>query len=97
MAVYPMPSLTTLLSLSFQRRGEGNDFRMFQPGDPNNPSFPSGVVETTVGLGLGLEWELPRNSSIGGNVVYAQIQNLNHQPDVDQWTSSVFIHLTWNL
>lgn len=96
-AVYPMPSLTTAVSFSLRRRGEGNDYRMFQLGDDINPSFPSGVVENTIGLGLGVEWELPRNSSVGGSVVRARVTNVDHQPDNDEWTTSVFVHLTWNL
>jgi hypothetical protein len=96
-AVYPIPSLTTILSFSFKRVGEGNDYRMFQPGDDPTPKFPSGVVEKTFGLGLGFEWALKRNSSIGANVVQARVENIGHQPDKDDWTTSVFIHLTWNL
>jgi hypothetical protein len=97
MAVYPIPSLTTLLSLSFERRGEGNDWRQFEEGDDPNPKFPSGVVEKTYGFGLGLEWELRGNSSIGASVIQGRVENINHQPDVDDWTTSVFMHLTWNL
>ena len=97
MELYPIPSLTTTLSLTLQRRGEGNDYRMFQPGDPTNPPFPSGVVERIAGVGLGIEWELPRNSSVGARVVQAHVDNLNHIDGVSEWTTSVFMHLTWNL
>jgi hypothetical protein len=97
LAVYPMPSLTTLLSFSFERRGEGNDWRQFIEGDDPNPKFPSGVVEKTYGYGLGLEWELRGNSSIGANIVQARVKNVAHQQDVDDWLTSVFMHVTWNL
>jgi hypothetical protein len=97
MAFYPIPSLTTLLSLSYLRRGEGNDWRRFVEGDETNPKFPSGVVEKTFAFGLELEWELRGDSSVGASVTQGRVVNLNHQPDVDDWTTSVFMHLTWNL
>ncbi len=97
MAVYPIPSLTTLLSFSLERRGEGNDWRQFVAGDDPNPKFPSGVVEKTYGYGLGLEWELRGNSSIGVNFIQARVKNVAHQQDIDDWLTSVFMHVTWNL
>ena len=97
MAVYPIPSLTTLLSFSLERRGEGNDWRQFVAGDDPNPKFPSGVVEKTYGYGLGLEWELRGNSSIGARFIQARVENVAHQQDIDDWLTSVFMHVTWNL
>jgi hypothetical protein len=96
-AVYPRANLTTSVAFTFRRRGEGNDYRAFQTGDDINLPFPSGVVEQTAGVGLGVEWELPRNSRIGGNVVQARVRNVDHQSGVDDWTTSVFLHFTWNL
>jgi hypothetical protein len=96
-AVYPAPSLTTALSFSMRRRGEGNDYRAFPEGSDINPPFPSGVVEKTMSVGLAVEWALPRHSSIGGNVVQSRVENVGHQSGDDRWTTSVSIHLTWNL
>jgi hypothetical protein len=48
-------------------------------------------------FGLGFEWVLKGNSSVGANVVQARVENIDHEPDTDEWTTSVFIHLTWNL
>lgn len=95
--VYPIPSLTTNLTFQMARRGQGNDWQMFETGDPVDPPFPSGVVQTTVGFGLGVEWELRGNSSLGASVFQAHVDNLDHQPDDDEWTTSVLVHLTWDL
>jgi hypothetical protein len=97
MAVYPIPSLTTALSFSLQRRGEGNDWRMFEEGDDINPEFPSGVVEKTYGFGLSIEWELKGDSSIGATILQAYVENIAHVPDKNDWTTSMFMHVTWNL
>lgn len=94
---YPVPSLAATVSFSLSRRGEGNDFRIFQTGDDAYPSFPSGVVEKTYAYGAGVEWVFKGNSSAGADVVWSRVQNIDHQAGRDEWTTGVRVHFNWDL
>jgi hypothetical protein len=87
-AFYPRADLVLTLGLFSERRGEGNDLRPFQPGDPVNPKFPSGVVQRTRGWLVRARWELPRNSWIEGSYSRAHVSNLSHVPDLDETTDA---------
>ena len=94
---FPLPRLTATVLFSSFRRGEGNDFRAFRPGDEHDPRFPSGVVERTTSLGLRLAWEFDGNSLATAEVVRARVKNENHVPGADDWRTAVRILLRWNL
>jgi hypothetical protein len=78
--VFPLPDVTTSLRIAYRRRGEGNDWRSFEEGvDDPYPAFPSGVVEQTFRLELGLKWELDGNSVAGVDLGWARVKNKNNQ------------------
>lgn len=82
--VFPRANLITRAIVRGERRGEGNDMRAWQPGDPTNPPFPSGVVERTRTYGLSARWEFDRNQWIQAGYGYWQRFNVDHQSDVDE-------------
>jgi len=94
---FPLPRLTATVFFSLLRRGEGNDFRTFQPGDEHDPSFPSGVVERTTSLGLRLAWVFDGNSLATAEIVRTQVRNENHVLGADDWRTAARVLLRWNL
>jgi hypothetical protein len=94
---FPRPQLTTTVSFSSLRRGEGNGFKPFQPGDDHAPSFPSGVVERTTSFGFGLSWEFDGNSLARAEFFRARVKNENHVRGADDWKTAIRISLRWNL
>ncbi len=68
-------TVTALFSL--RRRGEGNDFRKFDDGLDPFPPFPSGEVERTTRIGLGLLWEIRGGSSLEAVVEHSVVDNRN--------------------
>jgi hypothetical protein len=89
--------VTATLSFAAARRGDGGAFINFVEGMDPYPPFPSGTVEKTLSLGGGLEWELPRNSSAGFDVQRIRIENQGNAVTPSDWSTSVRIHLTWDL
>ena len=94
---YPLPRLTATALFAYLRRGEGNDFRTFHPGDPYAPPFPSGVVERTTSFGLALAWEFDGNSLATGEFVRSRVENADHVAGADEWRNAVRFLLRWNL
>ncbi|MDH3197487.1 MAG: hypothetical protein OEO21_04525 [Candidatus Krumholzibacteria bacterium] len=94
---FPLPRLTATALFSFLRRGEGNDFRAFHPGDDHAPPFPSGVVERTTSFGLALAWEFDGNSLARAEFVRSRVENEGHVPGADEWRNAVRVVLRWNL
>ncbi len=93
---YPRPQVTTTLSFFFQRRGEGNDFRRFEPPLDPSPSFPSGIVEKTHSFGYAIEWELPGNSLLAIEGRHAYITRMDHDPGERGWRTELRGHLQWD-
>jgi hypothetical protein len=85
---YPYPTVVLTAGVFSQRLGEGNDLRPYEPGDPIDPPFPSGVVQKTLGWDLKARWELPRNSWIEGYYSSASLSNLSHQSGRDETTDA---------
>jgi hypothetical protein len=94
---FPLPRLTTTALFSLLRRGEGDDFRAFHPGDPWAPEFPSGVVEETTSFGLAAAWEFDGNSLAAAEVVRSRVENEGHVSGADEWRTAARITLRWNL
>ncbi|NIO28605.1 MAG: hypothetical protein GTO29_08630 [Candidatus Latescibacteria bacterium] len=94
--VFPLPRLTTSLLFASLRRGEGNGFRAFEPGDDPSPRFPSGVVERTTSLKLRVVWAFDGNSHASAEIARALIENENHVPGADVWRTSLRFIVRWN-
>jgi hypothetical protein len=94
---FPLPRLTATLLFSLLRRGEGDDFRAFHPGDDHAPPFPSGVVERTTSFGLAFAWEFDGNSLARAELVRSRVENEGHVPGADDRRTAAHIVLRWNL
>jgi hypothetical protein len=85
---YPHPTVIASAALFSERLGEGNDMRPYQAGEPVHPTFPSGVVQSTLGWGVSVRWELPRNSWIEGDFSRAKISDIAHVRGQDRTTNA---------
>jgi hypothetical protein len=72
---YPLAAVTVSGFVSHLRRGEGNDWRAHTRDLDPSPPFPSGVVEKTLTVGLGLLWELNRNSRVSIEISHSTVGN----------------------
>ena len=93
---YPHATVILTGGVFSERRGEGNDMRNYQPGDPANPPFPSGVVQRTFGGVVKVRWELRRNSWIEGGYSRAKISNVAHIKDNDEITDAFRVVVRWD-
>ncbi|MEE9270048.1 MAG: hypothetical protein V3V49_07280 [Candidatus Krumholzibacteria bacterium] len=94
--LYPRPDVVSTLSFFYQRRGEGNDFRRFEPGLDASPPFPLGVVEKTYSFGYRVLWELAAGSLIGVNVRHEYVRNSDHVRGANGWRTAVRADLRWD-
>jgi hypothetical protein len=94
--VYPRPDVASTLSFFYQRRGEGNDFRRFEPGFDASPPFPLGVVEKTYSFGYRVLWELAAGSVLGVDVRHDYVRNSDHVRGANGWRTAVRGHVTWD-
>jgi hypothetical protein len=96
--VYPLPDVTTSLRLAYRRRGEGSDWRVFEEGSGEDPypPFPSGVVEKTFRIELGLKWELAGNSEARVDLGWTKVQNRDNQPGVTEDDPSIRFFARWD-
>jgi hypothetical protein len=85
---YPRGDVVLSGVLFSERIGEGNDLQAYEPGDPIDPPFPSGVVQRSRGWTVRVRWEAPRNSWVEGSYSRARITNIAHDPDDDQTTNA---------
>jgi hypothetical protein len=91
------PDVTVTALFSLRRRGEGNDFRMFDEGLDPFPPFPSGEVERTAAYGLGLRWEIRGGSSIEAFVEHDVVDGRNHVSGANDEGTAVRASLLWDL
>ncbi|UCH84040.1 MAG: hypothetical protein JSW50_16700 [Candidatus Latescibacterota bacterium] len=95
--LFPRPEVTTSLRLAYRRRGEGNDWRRFEEGvDDPSPPFPSGVVEQTFRVEIGVKWELDGNSVAGFDAGWAWVQNQYNEPGVNRDDPLVRLFASWD-
>ncbi len=85
---YPHPVVIVTAAVFSDRLGEGNDLRPYEPGEPIDPPFPSGVIQRTLGWSVNVRWELPRNSWLEGFYGRAKVSNITHDPDYNETTDS---------
>lgn len=94
---FPWPSVTATAFAAFQRRGEGNDYRIHEEGRDPTPPFPSGVVERTTSFGVGAVWELDGGSSLGVDLEHAVVKNRDHSTGHDDESTLIRAFVTWDL
>ena len=67
------------LSLAYTRKGEGSIFLPYdEEGGPLNPPFPSGVVEKTLEIKLGIDYKFRRNFHLGAEIGQMLRDNVDH-------------------
>ena len=67
------------LSIDYIRKGEGSIFVAYEDeGGSTNPAFPSGVVEKTIEIKLGIDYKFRRNFHIGAEVGRLLRDNVDH-------------------
>ncbi len=93
---FARPNVTTSAFVSYGRRGQGNDYRRHEPELDPTPPFPSGVVEKTTVIGVGLLWELAGNSSAGFDVEYDTVENQTHVTGKNDESTMIRVFLTWD-
>lgn len=91
--VYPRANVFARGAVIGERRGEGNDFRSFTPGDPVDPPFPSGVTQRTRTFAAELRWEFDRNQWVRGVYGFTQGHNLGHVLGADENSHSFRVEL----
>jgi len=73
------------IRFEYIRKGEGSIYLPYeQEGGDWNPPFPSGVVEKTIDLRIGLEYVIQRNIHVQGEVGQMFQQNIAHVLDDDE-------------
>jgi hypothetical protein len=66
-------------SINYKRKGEGSIFIPFEDeGGSINPPFPSGVVEKTLEIKLGIDYRFRRNLYLGIEIGQARRDNIDH-------------------
>jgi hypothetical protein len=95
--VFPRANLAVTAGAFGRRVGEGNDVRGFATGDERNPPFPSGVVETILGLDLAARWEFDGDSWVAVTYLHATAENPGNLPVADDDTDAFRLEIRWDL
>ena len=73
------------LEIDFIRKGEGSIYLPYEvEGGPNNPPFPSGIVERTFEIRCGIDYTLKKRFYVRGNLGKVYMYNADHIPDNDR-------------
>jgi hypothetical protein len=73
------------LEINFIRKGEGSIYLPYEvEGGPINPSFPSGIVETTFEIRCGIDYTLKKRFNVRGSLGRMYKYNADHIPDYDR-------------
>ena len=96
--VYPRANWPVSAGVFGGRIGEGNDLRRFvlHVDDPN-PPFPSGIVETSLGLRASTRWELPRDRWIAAEYTHVNADNRGHVPGRDDSSGAFHVEIRWRI
>jgi len=66
-------------SIGYIRKGEGSiDLSYEEEGGPINPPFPSGVIEKTLEIRLGVDYKFRRNFHLGAEIGRMLRDNVDH-------------------
>ncbi len=95
--VFPRADLAITAGAFGTRIGEGRDVRAFQPGDDANPSFPSGVVDETLGFNLGARYELAGDSWVALSYAHASATNRGNVSGDDPVTDAFRLEIRWDI
>lgn len=95
--LFPLAAMPVTLGIEGTRRGEGNDFRKFTAGMDPFPPFPSGTVETTLGIDVRVKWELDGGSGLEGFWRWQTVDNRDHIAGAGNDDTSFFLSLLWDL
>lgn len=94
---YPQKTIVVTAAVFAERRGEGNTrFRAhFRPENPY-PTFPSGVVQKSLGGGIELVWELARNSRVSAHYSGVTVRNQGHVDGLDGDADAFRLAVSWD-
>jgi hypothetical protein len=96
--VFPRANLRVSLALFGGRAGEGNPIRDFELGqDDAEPPFPSGVVQKTLGFGIGARWELDGNSWLEAAYAHQSADNRTNLAGNDESTDAFRVEIRWDI
>jgi hypothetical protein len=97
-ALYPRANWRVSLGVFGGRTGEGNDVRAFAFGvDDRNPPFPSGVVETDIGVRAGTRWEFPGNRWVALEYAHVSADDRGHVAGVNEATDAFRVEIRWDI
>ncbi len=83
--VFPRPNLRVSATAYGMRLGAGNPIRDFVIGsDDPTPPFPSGVVQKSLGFGVGVRWELSGNSWLEAAYAHESADNRENVAGQDE-------------
>jgi hypothetical protein len=96
--VYPRANWRVSVGAFGGRIGEGNDVRRFDVHtDDTSPPFPSGVVETDIGLRAGTRWELGGNRWIAAEYAHVSADNRGHVSGADDSSDGFRLEIRWDI
>jgi predicted porin len=79
------------------RIGEGRDVQPFEPGDDENPPFPSGVVDKTLGVNVGAQYEFAGDSWVAVTYAHALATNRGNVAGDDPVTDAFRLEIRWDI
>jgi hypothetical protein len=95
--VFPRGNLRVEAAAFGVRLGEGNPVRTFELGvDDPTPSFPSGVVQKTIGFEIAARWELEGNSWLEAAWSHQSADNRAHVSGDDETTDAFRVEIRWD-
>jgi hypothetical protein len=87
--------LNPQITLGYARKGEGSIFLPYEEeGGDWNPPFPSGVVQHTLDLRIGLDYAFKNNLYLHADIGQVRVQNAEHVASADR-TDTVFSTSLW--
>lgn len=96
--VYPLANWRVSAGAFGGRVGEGNDLRSFHLNvDDPNPAFPSGVVETSLGVRAGARWEFSGNRWVAAEYAHVKADNRAHVAGADDSSDGFRLEIRWEI
>jgi len=96
--VYPRANWLVSAGAFGGRIGAGNDLRSFHlNADDPNPAFPSGVVESSLGIRVGTRWEFSGNRWVAAEYAHVGSDNRNHDAGTDDSSDGFKLEIRWEI